>query len=395
MSVEPRPIRLSPTGKFITVAIIVGLAVLLMRAVSGILTPFIAAAITAYLFNPIIRRLHHSTRISRAVWIAVLYVLAGSMIYLLVRFVAPLIVSQYTELRAQVPAIRDTIQRELVANRFIEVAGISIDTSVFESPVLELVQEIGRSLPDRVPHLFFTAIETLLLFVTYLMVTFYLLLQADQLTERAYNLVPAPYRTEIRTLGRQVDAVLMGYVRGTLLLIPIMAVLTYIALSILGVQYAIIIAIASGFLEIIPLIGPWSAAGIAMTVAMFQATTPFGWSHWLLVGVVGLTYFVLRMFEDNFIIPQVVGHAVKLHPVLVLFAILAGGVLGGAFGLLLAIPIVAVVQLLLRYLYRKLVDAPDLPSVDIEPPKAVSRTRTTESSAKPAPRFRARQRRAG
>ena len=88
----------------------------------------------------------------------------------------------------------------------------------------------------------------------------------------------------------------------------------------------------------------------------------------MLVVVVGVSYFVLRMAEDNFIIPHVVGHAVHLHPVLVLFAILAGGALAGPFGLLIGIPAVAVVQLLLRYLYRKLVDAPALPPPEIKEP---------------------------
>ncbi len=368
MSAEPRPIRLSPAGKFITVAIIVALAILLIQAAFGIMMPFIAAAITAYLFNPIIRGLHYRTRVSRAVWILVLYVLVGALIYLLVRFVGPLITSQYNELRAQVPAIRATIEHQLTTHQVIDIAGVNVDIGSLEAPVLEFVQELGRSLPDRVPHLFLTAVEAVLLFITYLMVTFYFLVQADQITEGAYNLVPAPYRAEIRGLGRQIDAVLMGYVRGTLLLVPIMAMVTYIALTILGVQYAAILAIASGFLEIIPLIGPWTAAGSAMTVAFFQLTTPFGWDHWLLSAVVGLMYFVLRMVEDNFIIPQVVGHAVKLHPVLVLFAILAGGAIGGAFGLLVAIPVVAVVQVLLRYIYRKLVDAPE-PPVDASPPE--------------------------
>lgn len=386
MSAEPRPIRLSPAGKFITVAIIVALAILLIQAAFGVMMPFIAAAITAYLFNPIIRWLHHRTRVSRAVWIMVLYVMVGALIYLLVRFVGPLITSQYSELRAQVPAIRETVERQLAAYQVIDIAGVKVDIGSLEQPVLELVQELGRSLPDRVPRLFLTAIEALLLFITYLMVTFYFLMQADQITEGAYSLVPGTYRAEIRGLGRQIDAVLMGYVRGTLLLIPIMAVVTYIALTILGVQYAAILAIASGFLEIIPLIGPWTAAGTAMTVALFQATTPFGWEHWLLAGVVGLTYFVLRMVEDNFIIPQVVGHAVKLHPVLVLFAILSGGAIGGAFGLLVAIPVVAVIQLLLRYIYRKLVDAPE-PHIDASPPeiKPVQNSAAEKTSSRPVP----------
>src|SRR5207247_8706493 len=132
----------------------------------------------------------------------------------------------------------------------------------------------------------------------------------EQITDSFYRLVSAPYRAEIRGLGRQIDSIFAGYIRGTLLLIPIMAVFTYIALTILGIRYALVIALASGLLEIIPLIGPWSAAGIAVAVALLQPTAPFGWSHGLLALVVGVTYFVLRMAEDNFIIPHVVGHAV-------------------------------------------------------------------------------------
>src|SRR5215211_911162 len=83
MSVEPKPIRLSPTGKFITVAIIVALAVLIFSAVGSILTPFVAAVITAYLFNPLIGWLHRRTGLGRGVWIGVLYVMVGALAYAL------------------------------------------------------------------------------------------------------------------------------------------------------------------------------------------------------------------------------------------------------------------------------------------------------------------------
>jgi predicted PurR-regulated permease PerM len=205
------------------------------------------------------------------------------------------------------------------------------------------------------------AFETILLFVTYLMITYYLLLQANEIIEWIYGLVPAPYREEIRGLGRQIDSILSGYIRGTLLLIPIMAALTTVALSVLGVRYALVLGIITGVLETIPLIGPWSAAGIAIVVALFQVPTPLGWPTWLLAGVIGLVYFVLRMFEDNFIIPHVVGPAVHLHPMLVIFAILAGGALGGPFGLFVSIPVAAVARLLLRYMYYKLIDSSEPP----------------------------------
>jgi predicted PurR-regulated permease PerM len=369
MSVEPKPIRLSPVGKFITVAIIVFLAILLITAVGPVMTPFIAAIITAYLFNPLIGWLHRRTGIGRALWIAVLYVLIGALAYALIRSLGPMLGFQYKELVAQIPRMRDQVERWIAANQIIDIGGITIDLYQFERPVAGFFTELTSTLPSRVPDLVVTALERVLLFFTYLIVTFYLLLQTEQITNWMFNLVPAPYRAEIRGLGKQIDAIFAGYIRGTLLLIPIMSALTYTALTILGIRYALVIAIASGILEIIPVIGPWSATAIAVSVSLLQPTTPFGWSHAVLAMVVGLTYFTLRMAEDNFVIPQVVGHAVHLHPVLVLFAILAGGALAGPFGLLVGIPVVAVVQLLLRYLYRKLTDAPDsLPPQIEEPP---------------------------
>lgn len=368
MSVEPKPIRLSSTAKFIAVVIVVSLSIWLILLAQSIMAPFVGAIITAYLFNPLIGWLHRRTHIRRAVWILVLYVLVGLLIYALVQTLGPLLVNQYNDMMAQLPTMSAQLEALLTAHQIWDLGGVTFDLRQLEEPIYTFLRDLATSLPATVPHLVVSALESVVLFVTYLIVTFYLLLQAEQLTTWAYGLVPAPYRTEIRTLGHQVDATLNGYIRGTLLLIPIMSLLTYIILTFLQVRYALVIALASGLLEIIPLIGPWSAAGLAVSVSLLQPTTPFGWSHALLAVVIGVSYFVLRMAEDNFIIPQIMGHAVHLHPILVLFAILAGGAIGGPFGLLIGIPTVAVGRLLLRYLYRKLIDAPEPPPDIVQPP---------------------------
>src|SRR5262249_24001020 len=132
MSVETKPIRLSPVAKFITVVIIIALAILLISAVGHVLTPFIAAAVTAYLFNPLISWLNRRTHVSRALWILVLYVMVGFLIYGLVRFLGPIIFDQYRELRHQIPKIVNDISTEIAANRMIEIAGITVDLRPFE-----------------------------------------------------------------------------------------------------------------------------------------------------------------------------------------------------------------------------------------------------------------------
>ncbi len=361
MSAEARPIRFSPTIKLITVALIAVAFFWLVRGMGNVLIPFVAAAITAYLFNPLITWLSRRTRLGRAIWIGVLYIVLGIIVYALWRTLGPMIEREYSGLQAQIPHALNLIQQELLLRDRIVLAGMSIDMAPLAEALREAIADFGRRLPGHVPHLVAVAFETVLLFVTYLIITFYLLVEAPRIVEWMYELVPAPYRAEIRALGSQIDRVLAGYVRGTLMLIPIMAALTTIALMLLGVRYALVLGIVTGILETIPLLGPWSAAGIAIATALFQTPTPWGWPAWLVAGSIGLTYFVLRMFEDNFIIPQVVGPAVHLHPMLVIFAILAGGALGGPFGLFIAIPIAAVARLLLRYLYCKVIDAPDLP----------------------------------
>ena len=378
MNVESRPIRLSTTGKIITIAIIVALAIFTIQAMGSVFMPFVAAAISAYLFNPLITWLNMRTRIGRGIWILVLYIVVGFLFYTLVRFLGPIIMRQYSELVAVLPGVINQIQQQLLLEETLVIGDFRINAAPISESLRDLLAEIGRRIPEQVPHLFATAFETLLLFVSYLMLTFYLLLQADHIMGWIYGLVPAPYRDEIRSLGQQVDEILAGYIRGTLLLIPIMSILTYIALSLMGIRYALVLAVFSGVVEIVPLVGPWTAALTAISVALFQTPTPFGWPHWVVASVIGLIYFVLRMGEDNFIIPNVVGPAVHLHPMLVIFAILTGGAIGGAFGLFVSIPVAAIIKLLLRYLYYKLIDQdmppPHLPaSLAAEPsPKSVT-----------------------
>ncbi|HMO59601.1 MAG TPA: AI-2E family transporter [Roseiflexaceae bacterium] len=103
MSTTARPIRLSPLGKLITVTVIVALFLLLIRGLGNVIIPFVAAAITAYLFNPLITYLTRRTHVARAIWIGVLYIVAGLLVYALARYLGPLVRAQYTELVTAMP----------------------------------------------------------------------------------------------------------------------------------------------------------------------------------------------------------------------------------------------------------------------------------------------------
>jgi predicted PurR-regulated permease PerM len=355
---QSKPIVFPLWAKITTVAIIIALTLLLLREVGGLLNPFIWAVITAYLLNPLVSGLTSRTRIARIWWVILLYIVAGFVIYLGVNWLVPRLANQYSDLIRALPDFATRAEHWIAENGVINLGATAIDLRPDEQEVANFFTEIGRELPSSVPELVFGVLERLVLLLVYLVVTFYLLLQADQITERIYGLIPAPQRGEIRELGRSIDRVLGAYIRSQLLLIAVMAVVTYIPLSILGVQYALILAIATGFLEIIPFVGPYTAAGSAMLVSLLQTTSTFGWPGWVLALVVGVIYLILRQAEDHLIIPNLVGHIVELHPIIVIFSILAGGAIGGGMGLLLAVPLAATVRIILSYLYSKLVDSP-------------------------------------
>jgi predicted PurR-regulated permease PerM len=370
-------------GKLIAVAIVLGLSVLLIMSIGSVLTPFIAAIVTAYIFNPLVTLLERRTRSGRAPWIVVIYVVAFSLLYGLFTWVWPRIIYQYNGFVEQLPQIVVNLTEMFEGSRtFSVVPGITFDLAPLEEQLINTATDLGRTLSEGVPHLVFSALETAIYILIYLIVTFYLLLQSRELKHWTVRHIPTSYRAEIGALGSQIDRVLSSYIRGQLMLIVIMAVLLYIPLTILQVPYALVIAIASGVLELIPILGPWSAALIAMVVSLFQPVVPFGLSNLALAGLIGVIYFTLRQIEDSFIIPNVMGHLVRLHPAVVLFAVLAGGSLAGALGLLLSIPIAAVVRILLVYLYGKLFNASDF-----EEPPSLPDSTPSEPESEPEERL--------
>lgn len=370
MLATPNPIRFSSRAKFVTVFSVVVIAIYLISKASHIMLPFVWAIIIAYIFNPVVTWLQHRTHTRRFWWVIVLYIIGFTLLTILISNVVPLLLKQINDfINIGVPQFLDgaeqyVAQHETITIRGFELINLREAEKVMSDEITGTLATFAKDIPATAPKFLFGVAEGFILTLVFLVVTFYLLLQAESIPENFYRLIPEQHRDEIRQLVGSIDRVLFAYIRGQFLLIIIMSVLSYIALSILQVQYALVIAIATGILEIIPIIGPYLATAIAAMVAFFQGTTPFGWQPWVLALVVIITYFVLRQFEDHFIIPNLVGHIVNVHPVFVIFAILAGGAIAGGLGLLISIPTAAVAKIILVYLHSKLIDSPH-PKADI------------------------------
>jgi predicted PurR-regulated permease PerM len=324
-------------------AALIAAAVVLAMA-RRVLAPFVIAAVLAYVFSPLVDALAERTRVRRGLVVVLLYGLVLGAVALTMRLVGPPLVEEARALTAAGPSIAGSIVQTLTGGRTLTVLGQQVDPA-------QLAEYVDGALADFFGHptealhvverVFHLALDTVLV----LILTFYCLLDGGRMGSYLERFVPPEHRMHTREVARRVHIVLGRYVRGQLYLVALMSVVTYVVLRLLfGLPYAVAIAIATGFLEIIPLLGPLVAGGIATSVALAYG------GPGMALGV-AVAYTILRQVEDQVVIPVVVGRAVHLHPVATLFAVLAGGNIAGVLGMLLAVPTAAAVKVLLDYLY--------------------------------------------
>ncbi|HSJ80876.1 MAG TPA: phosphoribosylaminoimidazolesuccinocarboxamide synthase, partial [Thiobacillus sp.] len=316
----------------------------LIYLLGPILTPFLAGALLAYIFDPLVDRLeaHGWPRVAGT---ATVIVLAGLAVFGLVLIALPLFQGQFAELSQRLPTFLD-----LLETRFLpwlqQTFGIAIapDLDALKSWLAEQATENSAS---WLPTLQTGALAVLGVVVNLLLipvVMFYLLKDWDVMVARVAALVPRDWMGRVTRIARAMDAVVGEFMRGQLAVMTILALYHAIALWVLGLDYALPIGILTGLLSFVPFLG----IGLGVTLALLVALLQFG--DWTGVAWVAAIFVVGQLFEGYVITPRIVGERVGLHPVAVIFALAAFGQLFGFVGVLLAVPLAAVLLVALREL---------------------------------------------
>lgn len=312
----------------------------------AILTPFILAAIFAYIFNPVVNFFYHKIRLPRTISIIIIYLIIISAIIIFGMFLTKRVGSESLEFRvylvnliqttkSQVSSLPDWLKPVVIENL------ISLEKSNLFSPAA-----LFATFP--------AAISRIISLFIFLFSAFYFLKEGRNFVDKFLFVIPSGYRVETEIVLRKINTVFGAYLRGQLFLVFIVSLMLFISLSILGIRFALILAIFSGFAEIIPIIGPILAGTIAALVALITGNNNFGLTPLNTAIIVGIIYFVIRQFQDYFINPFVLGKITNLHPLVVLFVVLAGGHLWGWLGLILAVPIAAALRIFLEFLFDTL-----------------------------------------
>jgi predicted PurR-regulated permease PerM len=321
-----------------------GIAVLFVLWLArGIIGPFVFAAVLAYAFSPVVSAIEERTRAPRAMIIGVGYVLVLGAIALVAVVAAERAGAEIRYLSSGGPDVIATAMRKIFGDQVV-IAGMTYNVS-------DIAAQIRGSLfgmiqtPSNAIYMAEQAVDIALQAILALIVTFYFLLDGRRFGLFALHFLDRSQRAEALRIGRRVHVVLGRWLRGQLLLIALVATVLYVVLGpILHVPYALALAIVSGVLEIIPLVGPIIAAALAGTVAFATRGTDT-------TIVVLVIYLVLRQVEDQVVMPLVIGRAVHLHPVVTIFAVLVGLSAWGILGGLLGVPVAAALNVTLHELY--------------------------------------------
>jgi predicted PurR-regulated permease PerM len=349
-------VSLSPRARATVAWIGVAVAILIFFLAWHALAPFIWAVITAYLFHPIVALIQRKTRLPKQIVALWFYLLLGLLLAIAFINLTPLLVVQLEQVQQQlIPDVLNDIDNWVAERQRYDQRFAAIDMQLLQNRIDSLGQQATELIgTEAVPLLLETFSFAIELFI-YLFSSFYLVVYGPRFLQFARDAINRRYHSEYDRLMTDVNRTLGAYLRGQAILVIIMSTASYIALRILDVDYALSVAIATGFLELIPLIGPWSAGAIAVTIALFQPTAPFDWSNTTLAVVVGFVYFALRQLEDAFVIPLVIGRFVHLNPFVVLFVLVIGTSVLGPLGLILSVPVAAVLKIVASFFHAKLI----------------------------------------
>lgn len=340
-----------------TLAWAIGLTVflLLLYLLRGVMLPFVAGMAVAYFLDPACDWLEEKGS-SRTV--ATSFITAGFFLVamLLLVLLAPLAFGQVAELFEKIPDYAAAVREKITPLLAL------LEPYIGKNGVVELLDTLKASTGDAVKWLARLAggmvnqLEALANLVSLLLITpivsFYLLRDWDHLVAKVDSWLPRAHVETIREQFREIDRTLAGFVRGQVTVCLILGSFYGIGLSLVGLDFGFIIGFATGLVSFVPFFGMLVGFVVGMGLAIAQ------FDGWLYVGLVAAVFVAGQIIEGNFLTPKMVGERVGLHAVWVIFALLACGVLFGFVGVLLAVPLAAVVGVLVRFGMGRYLESP-------------------------------------
>lgn len=332
--------------------ILAGLALLLwvLYLLKPIVIPFVGAFFIAYLFSPLVDVLV-KVKLPRWLAISIVFIGIGVTLTMVLWFLVPLIWKQLMYARDSIPAGIHWINATFLpwVSHTFNVMPMEIDTEQISKAVMDYIQtnysaDSIQSMALRVAQSGLNFIQLGGVVILIPIISFYFLLDWERMLQNMRRLIPRRYEASTLTIVNECHSVLGAFVKGQFLVMLLLGVVYAIGLQLIGLEVGLIIGMIAGLASIIPYLG----FGVGIIAAIVATLFQFGldWTQLLLVGVV---FMIGQMVEGYILQPFLLGDKIGLSPVAVVFAVLAGAQLGGFLGMLIALPVAAVIVVLLKH----------------------------------------------
>jgi predicted PurR-regulated permease PerM len=329
------------------------LFLVLLWLLNDILLPFVVGIVVAYFLDPVVARLQ-KLGLSRTLATASVTILAALITFGLAMAILPPLFGQVQSLIVNAPDY--TVKAAMRIQPLIEPLRdrLGLPPLSLQELQSEVTQRAGQvlaivgSIAGQVAQRGIALVNLLgLLFLTPV-VTFYLLRDWEKLLAAISNALPLDHADTIRRLAHESNQAIAGYLRGQALVCISLGAIYAIGLSLVGLQFGLVIGLIAGAISFIPFVGTFVGAVMALGMALAQFPP-----DWIGVVKVALVFLFGQMMEGNVLSPKLVGDRVGLHPVWIMFSLLAGGSLFGFVGVLIAVPVAAVIGVIVRYLLAR------------------------------------------
>ena len=322
----------------------------LIYLLAPVLTPFMVAAILAYIGDPLVDRLENY-KLPRTLAVVVVFLILTLLAILALLFLIPLLENQFITLGNKIPGYVEVLQSRLVPwlNAHFGL-NLQLDIATLKTSLQAHWKEAGNIAKTMVTYLTHSGAllaSWLANLVLIPVVTFYLLRDWDILVARIHEMLPRKSEPVISRLARSSDEVLGAFLRGQLLVMLALSVVYTLGLWIAGLDLALLIGMLAGLVSFVPYLGFIVGIVVAGIAALLQFHDAI---HLVYVAIV---FGIGQALEGMLLTPMLVGDRIGLHPVAVMFAVLAGGQLFGFLGVLLALPVAAVIAVIMRYMHER------------------------------------------
>jgi predicted PurR-regulated permease PerM len=356
---KQKSLQWSPTTKLLISAVLLVIGATLLVRFGEVIPPLIVACILAFILSPVVKRIEKQLKLKRGWATLIVYVLMIAIASVIPILIVPVLVDQFGRLNVNIQEIINTVENFFA--REITIGNFSIDLAAIFEQLVGSLQNLLEPYLGQTLGIAFEVIGSAVWAVFIFVISFYLVKDGARFWKWVEGLVPPMYLKDYFRLKNEINAIWSSFFRGQLILAFIVTIIFIAVGFIIGIPYAIAMAVFAGLMEFIPSLGHAIWLFVASLLVFFRGSTWLPLQNWLVMVILIGLHLIFEQVDLNFLIPRIIGRRVHLHPLVVILGIIIGAVLAGVLGVVLAAPSISSIRVIGRYVYARLFDLDPYP----------------------------------